>query len=84
MKYIIFILLISINSLAFPNETSDAAVKEAGDNIGKALYIKYNGEMYAKNFAEMILDKQYWKYVTPAIKIGKIVVERKVTFTYGF
>lgn len=84
MKYIIFILLISINSLAFPNETSEDALREAGDNLGRAIYIKYNGDVYAKNFVELVLNKQYWKYVTPAIRIGRIAVERKVTFTYVF
>jgi hypothetical protein len=37
-----------------------------------------------QNTAELILDKKYWKYITPAGKIGKMVIERKVTIKYEF
>lgn len=84
MKYIILILIISINSLAFPNENNEDALREARDNLGQAIYKKYNGDIYAKRIAEIILDKNYWKYVTPTVKFGRMVVERRVIYKYEF
>jgi len=84
MKYFILIFLFSINSLAFPNKNNDDAFKEAGDALGSILYKQYNGDFYTRNALELIINKKYWQYLTPAANIGKMIIERKVIFKYEF
>ncbi len=84
MKYIFLILFISINSLAYPNDNNDLALREAGDNLGRALYKQYNGDAYATRLALLILDKKYWKNASSIVRVGRIMVEKKVTIEYVF